>query len=53
DLEHTSLESNFNTIPELLTSKKRVALSSDVFLPFLDNIYQAHQSGADSIADPS
>ncbi|CAG8834886.1 5061_t:CDS:2 [Gigaspora margarita] len=46
----------------LLTPKERklhlatlsgVALSSDAFLPFPDNIHRAHQSGVDYVADPS
>ncbi|KAF0515999.1 phosphoribosylaminoimidazolecarboxamide formyltransferase/IMP cyclohydrolase [Gigaspora margarita] len=60
--ERISWKSNFNTIPELLMPKERklhlaslsgVALSSDAFLLFPDNIHRAHQSGADYVADPS
>ncbi|RIB02108.1 cytidine deaminase-like protein [Gigaspora rosea] len=61
-LERTSWESNFNTIPEPLTPEERklhlsslsgVALSSDAFFPFPDNIHRAHQSGASYVAAPS
>ena len=61
-LERASWESQFNTIPEPLTKAERnthlaslsgVALSSDAFFPFPDNIHRAHQSGVSYIAAPS
>ncbi|RIA93552.1 phosphoribosylaminoimidazolecarboxamide formyltransferase/IMP cyclohydrolase [Glomus cerebriforme] len=61
-LERASWESQFNTIPEPLTKEERdrhlaslsgVALSSDAFFPFSDNIHRAHQSGVSYIAAPS
>ncbi|CAG8644151.1 19496_t:CDS:10 [Dentiscutata erythropus] len=61
-LERTSWESQFNTIPEPLTPEERklhlaslsgVALSSDAFFPFSDNVHRAHQSGAGYVAAPS
>ncbi|CAG8848869.1 20584_t:CDS:1, partial [Racocetra persica] len=61
-LERTSWESQFNTIPEPLTSEERklhlatfsdVALSSDAFFPFSDNIHRARQSGVNYVAAPS
>ncbi|CAG8464636.1 9632_t:CDS:10, partial [Dentiscutata heterogama] len=61
-LERTSWESQFNTIPEPLTPEERklhlaslsgVALSSDAFFPFSDNIHRARQSGANYVAAPS
>ncbi|CAG8481766.1 8107_t:CDS:10 [Ambispora leptoticha] len=60
--ERISWESNFNTIPQPLTPEERkshlaslsgVALSSDAFFPFSDNIHRAHQSGVSYIAAPS
>ncbi|CAG8462900.1 15032_t:CDS:10 [Funneliformis mosseae] len=61
-LERASWESQFNTVPEPLTKEERVAhlnslsgvaLSSDAFFPFSDNIHRAHQSGVSYIAAPS
>ncbi|CAG8569243.1 5773_t:CDS:10 [Ambispora gerdemannii] len=60
--ERISWESNFNKIPQPLTPEERkshlaslsdVALSSDAFFPFSDNIHRAHQSGVSYIAAPS
>ncbi|CAI2165656.1 6376_t:CDS:10 [Funneliformis geosporum] len=61
-LERASWESQFNTVPEPLTKEERVshlaslsgvALSSDAFFPFSDNIHRAHQSGVSYIAAPN
>ncbi|CAG8521848.1 6838_t:CDS:10 [Acaulospora morrowiae] len=61
-IERTSWESHFNTIPEPLTPEERkqhlstltdVALSSDAFFPFSDNIHRARQSGVTYVAAPS
>ncbi|CAG8667336.1 1177_t:CDS:10, partial [Racocetra fulgida] len=61
-LERASWESQFNTIPEPLTPEERklhlasfsdVALSSDAFFPFSDNIHRARQSGVNYVAAPS
>ena len=55
-------ESKFTEIPEPLTSQERkewlskltdVALSSDAFFPFSDNVYRAVKSGVKFIAAPS
>ncbi|KAG9295453.1 hypothetical protein G9A89_013482 [Geosiphon pyriformis] len=60
--ERVSWESQFNTIPQPLTPEERntflasltgVALSSDAFFPFSDNVHRAHQSGVTYIAAPS
>jgi len=54
-------EHAFTTAPALLTSEERaawlaqlhgVALGSDAFFPFSDNIERAHLSGVDYIAEP-
>jgi len=54
DQERQLWEANFEVIPELLTAQKRrewldqlqgVALSSDAFIPFRDNIDRAVKSG--------
>lgn len=60
--EKSEYESKFETIPEPLTAEERkewmskltnVALSSDAFFPFPDNIYRAARSGVKYIAAPS
>ncbi|KAJ2878939.1 bifunctional phosphoribosylaminoimidazolecarboxamide formyltransferase/IMP cyclohydrolase, partial [Coemansia aciculifera] len=52
----------FEEVPEMITPEERaehmaklrgVALSSDAFFPFEDNIHRAHRSGVDFIAAPS
>ncbi|KAG0676169.1 5-aminoimidazole-4-carboxamide ribonucleotide formyltransferase [Kluyveromyces marxianus] len=60
--EKSDYESKFETIPEPLTAEERkawlskltnVALSSDAFFPFPDNVYRAVRSGVKYIAAPS
>ncbi|CCH43907.1 phosphoribosylaminoimidazolecarboxamide formyltransferase / IMP cyclohydrolase [Wickerhamomyces ciferrii] len=60
--EKSEYESKFAEIPEPLTEKERaewlsklknVALSSDAFFPFPDNVYRAVRSGVKYIAAPS
>lgn len=60
--EKSEYESKFAEIPEPLTAEERkdwlkkldnVALSSDAFFPFPDNVYRAARSGVKFIAAPS
>ena len=60
--EKSEYESKFAEIPEPLTAEARkewlsklsnVALSSDAFFPFPDNVYRAARSGVKFIAAPS
>lgn len=60
--EKSEYESKFETLPEPLTDSERkewldklnnVALSSDAFFPFPDNVYRAVRSGVKYIAAPS
>lgn len=60
--EKTEYESKFEDIPEQLTAEERkewlskltnVALSSDAFFPFPDNVYRAAKSGVKYITAPS
>lgn len=60
--EKSEYESKFATLPEPLTEEEReewlgkltdVALSSDAFFPFPDNVYRAARSGVKFIAAPS
>jgi phosphoribosylaminoimidazolecarboxamide formyltransferase/IMP cyclohydrolase len=62
DVDKASWEAMFENPPQLLSEDERkawisqlrgVALSSDAFFPFRDNIDRAHQSGVDYIASPS
>lgn len=62
DMKRTTWESMFDDPPADLTSEERekwlkslkdVALSSDAFFPFRDNIDRAAQSGVEFIASPS
>ncbi|XP_013392064.1 bifunctional purine biosynthesis protein PURH [Lingula anatina] len=62
DMDTMSWESNFENPPERLTEEDRkewlgqlkgVALSSDAFFPFRDNIDRAYQSGVQYVASPS
>ncbi|CEP61030.1 bifunctional phosphoribosylaminoimidazolecarboxamide formyltransferase/IMP cyclohydrolase ADE17 LALA0_S02e05160g [Lachancea lanzarotensis] len=62
DPEKTEYESKFAEIPTPLTEEERkewmgklnnVALSSDAFFPFPDNVYRAAKSGVKYIAAPS
>ena len=60
--EKSEYESKFETIPEPFTAEERaewlgklenVAVSSDAFFPFPDNVYRAARSGVKFIAAPS
>lgn len=60
--EKSEYESKFAVLPEPLTAEERkewlskltdVALSSDAFFPFPDNVYRAARSGVKYIAAPS
>ncbi|KAL6947248.1 bifunctional phosphoribosylaminoimidazolecarboxamide formyltransferase/IMP cyclohydrolase [Hanseniaspora vineae] len=60
--EKQEYESKFSVVPEPLTEQERkewldklnnVALSSDAFFPFPDNVYRAVRSGVKYIAAPS
>ncbi|CDO96182.1 unnamed protein product [Kluyveromyces dobzhanskii CBS 2104] len=60
--EKSEYESKFETIPEPLTPDEKkawlgkltnVALSSDAFFPFPDNVYRAARSGVKYIAAPN
>jgi phosphoribosylaminoimidazolecarboxamide formyltransferase/IMP cyclohydrolase len=62
DVDRSSWEEMFEKVPDQLTQEERsdwlkqlkgVALSSDAFFPFRDNIDRAHQSGVEFIAAPS
>ncbi|KAI1107506.1 AICARFT/IMPCHase bienzyme [Jackrogersella minutella] len=59
--ERDAFESVFEEVPAAFTEEERngwlsklgdVAVSSDAFFPFVDNIYRAHRSGAKYIAAP-
>ncbi|KAI1312488.1 AICARFT/IMPCHase bienzyme [Xylaria venustula] len=59
--EREAFESVFEEIPAAFSDEERndwlsklgdVAVSSDAFFPFVDNIYRAHRSGAKYIAAP-
>ncbi|KAL4229211.1 hypothetical protein ACF0H5_012250 [Mactra antiquata] len=61
DADQATWESMFEVVPEMLSSTERkewisklkgVALSSDAFFPFRDNIDRAVQSGVELIAAP-
>ncbi|KAJ1658812.1 bifunctional phosphoribosylaminoimidazolecarboxamide formyltransferase/IMP cyclohydrolase [Dispira simplex] len=60
--ERQAWEDQFVTVPEPLTEAERreflsqlslVALASDAFFPFPDNVHRAHQSGVKYVAAPS
>ncbi|KAK9332597.1 cytidine deaminase-like protein [Lipomyces starkeyi] len=62
DPEKSEYESKFAEVPTPLTTEERkdwlskldgVALSSDAFFPFADNVYRAARSGVQYIAAPS
>ncbi|XP_022082031.1 bifunctional purine biosynthesis protein PURH-like [Acanthaster planci] len=62
DMDKDTWEGSLQTVPEQLTEAERkdwlaklkgVALSSDAFFPFRDNIDRAHQSGVEFIASPA
>ncbi|KAI1159090.1 AICARFT/IMPCHase bienzyme [Nemania serpens] len=59
--EHEAFEAVFEEVPAAFSEEERndwlsklgdVAVSSDAFFPFIDNIYRAHRSGAKYIAAP-
>ncbi|KAI1202091.1 AICARFT/IMPCHase bienzyme [Nemania serpens] len=60
--EREAFEAVFEEVPAAFSEEERngwlsklgdVAVSSDAFFPFIDNIYRAHRSGAKYIAAPS
>ncbi|TGJ85250.1 hypothetical protein E0Z10_g3494 [Xylaria hypoxylon] len=60
--EREAFEAVFEGVPAAFSEEERndwlsklgdVAVSSDAFFPFVDNIYRAHRSGAKYIAAPS
>lgn len=59
--EREAFEAVFDEVPAAFTEEERddwlsklgdVAVSSDAFFPFIDNVYRAHRSGAKYIAAP-
>ncbi|KAI1764769.1 AICARFT/IMPCHase bienzyme [Hypoxylon sp. FL1150] len=59
--EREQFEAVFEEVPATFTEEERngwlsklgdVAVSSDAFFPFIDNVYRAHRSGAKYIAAP-
>ncbi|KAI0505555.1 AICARFT/IMPCHase bienzyme [Xylaria bambusicola] len=59
--EREAFEATFEEVPAAFSEEERndwlsklgeVAVSSDAFFPFVDNIYRAHRSGAKYIAAP-
>ncbi|KAE9985475.1 hypothetical protein EG328_007467 [Venturia inaequalis] len=61
-VERSDFEANFEHVPATFTTEEReswlqklseVAVSSDAFFPFSDNIYRLHRSGAKYVAAPS
>lgn len=61
-VERSDFEANFEEVPTTFTTEEReswlqklseVAVSSDAFFPFSDNIYRLHRSGAKYVAAPS
>ncbi|KAI4220852.1 MAG: hypothetical protein LQ349_007986 [Xanthoria aureola] len=62
DIEKQDYEKNFEEVPEPFTDKEReewlshltgVAISSDAFFPFIDNVLRAGRSGVKYIASPT
>jgi len=62
DMETNTWKSNYEVAPEFFTEQERadwikelkgVALSSDAFFPFRDNVDRAFQSGVEFIGSPS
>jgi len=62
DMETDTWKSNYDAAPEFFTEQERadwikelkgVALSSDAFFPFRDNVDRAFQSGVEFIGSPS
>ncbi|ERF74140.1 Bifunctional purine biosynthesis protein ADE17 [Endocarpon pusillum Z07020] len=61
-IEKEAFENNFEEVPQPFTEQEReawlsklseVALSSDAFFPFIDNVFRAARSGVKYIAAPS
>jgi phosphoribosylaminoimidazolecarboxamide formyltransferase / IMP cyclohydrolase len=61
EFEKQNYERNFEEVPEPFTKEERkewlnkltgVAVSSDAFFPFVDNVYRAARSGVKYIASP-
>ncbi|MCJ1309192.1 bifunctional phosphoribosylaminoimidazolecarboxamide formyltransferase/IMP cyclohydrolase [Agyrium rufum] len=61
-IEKEDYEANFEEVPPMFTAEEReawleqltdVAVSSDAFFPFIDNIFRAKRSGAKYIAAPT
>ncbi|KAM0794602.1 AICAR transformylase/IMP cyclohydrolase/methylglyoxal synthase [Usnea florida] len=61
DIEKEDYESKFEVVPQPFTAEERerwlgqlseVAVSSDAFFPFIDNVLRAHRSGVKYIAAP-
>jgi phosphoribosylaminoimidazolecarboxamide formyltransferase / IMP cyclohydrolase len=61
-IEREDFEKTFETVPELFTAEEReewlkkltnVAVSSDAFFPFSDNIYRLSRSGVKYVAAPT
>ncbi|KAI9780807.1 MAG: hypothetical protein M1835_004431 [Candelina submexicana] len=62
DIEKEDYEKNFEEVPQPFTADEReawlkhigdVAVSSDAFFPFIDNVFRASRSGARYIAAPT
>ncbi|KAI5294271.1 bifunctional phosphoribosylaminoimidazolecarboxamide formyltransferase/IMP cyclohydrolase [Ascosphaera acerosa] len=62
DVEKAEYERVFEVVPQPFTAEERaqwlgkltnVALSSDAFFPFVDNVFRAHRSGVKYIAAPT
>jgi phosphoribosylaminoimidazolecarboxamide formyltransferase/IMP cyclohydrolase len=62
DMETSAWEANYDSPPALFTEQERadwikqlngVALGSDAFFPFRDNIDRAHQTGVEFIGSPA
>ena len=61
-IERDDFEANFEEVPQPFTADERkewlskmesVAISSDAFFPFIDNVFRAHRSGVKYIAAPT
>ncbi|KAI9873446.1 MAG: bifunctional phosphoribosylaminoimidazolecarboxamide formyltransferase/IMP cyclohydrolase, partial [Watsoniomyces obsoletus] len=61
EFEKQDYERNFEEVPQPFTKEERrewlnklsgVAVSSDAFFPFVDNVYRAARSGVNYIASP-
>ena len=61
-IERDDFEANFEEVPQPFTADERkewlskmesVAISSDAFFPFIDNVFRAHRVGVKYIAAPT